>query len=152
MQLNPLKMISSETKKLLLGGLVGSLSYWADMAIADTQTAYPAQLKQRLAPQLPRNDELLTSIAPPAIMWVAGKKSPKIKALAKGTVLYSLPHLMQRVVVNALNPAVAAGLPLRVASNNTARVFAVATQANGRIYPPRVPAPTVVSTAAGKYR
>jgi len=150
MKFNPLKMISPETQKLLLGGLVGSLSYWADMAIADTQPAYPAVLKQRLAPQLPRNDELLTSIAPPAIMWVAGKKKPKIKALAKGTVLYSLPHLMQRIVVNAAKPALSMSAGFAV--NGPARVFAVATQANGRIYPPRVPAPTVVSTAAGKYR
>lgn len=150
MKLNPLKMISPETQKLLLGGLVGSLSYWAGMAIADTQTWYPAELKARLVPQLPRNDELLTSIAPPAIMWFVGKKKAKIKALAKGTVLYSLPHLMQRIVVNAVKPTLSwSGF----AVNGPARVFATATQANSRIYPPRVPvAPTVVSTGTGKYR
>jgi hypothetical protein len=144
MQLNPLKMISSETQKLLLGGLVGSLSYWADMALADTQTAYPAQLKQRLAPQLPRNDELLTSITPVAIMYVVGKKKAKIAELAKGTALYSLPHLMQRVVVNALNPAPVAGLPLRVAS----------AVPNSTTYPKRIPVPSQAypAQAVGKYR
>jgi len=147
MKFNPFKMIDSTTKKMLLGGLVGSLSYWADMAIADTQVAYPAVLKQRLAPQLPRNDELLTSVAPPAIMYMLGKKKPKIKDMAKGTILYSLPHLMQRIVVNAVTPAT-----VGFAINGPTRVFAAVTPANGRIYPPRVPAPTVVSTAAGKYR
>ena len=144
-------MIDPTTKKMLIGGLVGSLSYWADMAIADTQTWYPAELKTRLAPQLPRNDELLTSIAPPAIMWFVGKKKPKVKEMAKGTILYSVPHLMQRIVVNAVKPALS--MSAGFAMNGPARSFAVATQANGRIYPPRIPvAPTVVSTAAGKYR
>jgi hypothetical protein len=142
MKLNPLKMISPATQKLLLGGLVGSLSYWADMAIADTQPAYPAQLKQKLAPQLPRNDELLTSIAPPAIMWVVGKKSPKIKEMAKGTVLYSLPHLMQRIVVNAVTPVATAGLAMR---------FASPPAGNRQPIPVQRQTPTVAQSV-GKYR
>lgn len=105
MKLNPFKMISAETQKMLLGGLVGSLVYYADLAIADTQPAYPAQLKARLAPQLPRNDELLTTIATPAVMYMVGKKSRKLKEMAKGTMLYSVPRLIDRVIVNAMTPA-----------------------------------------------
>jgi len=147
---NPLKMIDPTMQKMLLGGLVGSLSYYADLVLAE-QAFYPAALKGRVMPQLPRNDELLTSIAPPAIMYVLGKKKPKFKEMAKGTLLYSGPHLMQRIVVNATNTATAASfatnglrMPTQVFQN---------TPTNGRIYPPRTPAPsTVVSASAGKYR
>lgn len=147
MKLNIFKKIDPTMKKMLIGGLVGSLSYWADMAIADTQTAYPAQLKQRLAPQLPRNDELLTSVAPPAIMWLVGKKKPKVKDMAKGTILYSVPHLMQRVVVNAVSPVATAGFAssFRMAPavpNNTRYSMPIAVQTQTRM----------VSQSAGKYR
>ena len=145
---NPFKMISPTMQKMLLGGLVGSLSYYGDLAVAE-QAWYPAELKGRVIPQLPRNDELITSIVPPAVMYFIGKKKPKVKDMAKGTILYSAPHLMQRIVVNAATPTLSAGLT----RNNLSRVFAVAPQANGRIYPPRVPvAPTAVSTGTGKYR
>ena len=145
MKLNIFKMIDAKTQKLLLGGLVGSLTYWADLAVADTQTWYPAELKARIAPQLPRNDELLTSIAPVAAMYVIGKKKAKVADMAKGTVLYSLPHLMQRVVVNAVKPAVpAVGMQLRMAP-----------VPNGTTYPKPIPvrvqAP-MATQAMGKYR
>lgn len=147
---NPLKMIDPTMRKMFLGGLVGSLSYYADLVLAE-QSFYPAILKDRVMPQLPRNDELLTSIAPPAIMYMLGKKKPKFKEIAKGTILYSGPHLMQRIVVNATNTTPTASY----AANNfvmPTQIFQNA-QPNGRIYPPRVPAaPTVVSTATGKYR
>jgi hypothetical protein len=117
MNLNPFKMISSGMQKKLVGGLVGSLTYWADRALADTQTWYPLSLKQKLDPKLPRNDELITTIAPPVIMYALYKKSPsKFKDMAEGTIMYSGPQLLDRVVVNAVGtPAAAMGL--RVATS-----------------------------------
>lgn len=146
MQLNPFKMISPDTQKMLLGGLVGSLVYYADLAIADTQTAYPAQLKAKLAPQLPRNDELLTTIAPPIAMYVLGKKSKKLKEIAKGTMLYSVPRLIDRVIVNAVTPVSSAAFGIRVAP---ARVTVTAPIPVRKVVPPVA---TVPSVGAGKYR
>jgi len=149
MKLNIFKMIDPAMQKMMLGGLVGSLSYYADLVLAE-QAFYPAALKARLAPQLPRNDELLTSIAPPAVMYMLAKKKPKFKEMAKGTMLYSAPHLMNRIVANVVKPATTAGFAM-----NAPRPVQVFSQAptNGRIYPPATPAPsTVVSASAGKYR
>jgi len=152
MKLNIFKMIDPKMRKMLLGGLVGSLSYYGDLALSG-QTWYPAELKGRVMPQLPRNDEILTSVVPPAVMWFVGKKKPKIADMAKGTILYSGPHLMQRIVVNAVKPVAAASFTMNAARFMPTQVFAQATPTNGRIYPPRVPAaPTVVSTGTGKYR
>jgi hypothetical protein len=144
-------MIDPTMQKMLLGGLVGSLSYWADLVVAE-QAFYPAALKARLAPQLPRNDELLTSIAPPAVMYMLGKKKPKFKEMAKGTILYSVPHLMQRIVANVVKPTATVGFAMN-ASRMPQQVFTNVLPTNGKIYPPRTPAtPTVVSTGVGKYR
>ena len=146
MQLNPFKMISSGTQKMLLGGLVGSLVYYADLAIADTQPAYPAQLKARLAPQLPRNDELLTTIAPPVAMYVLGKKSKKFKEIAKGTMLYSVPRLIDRVIVNAMTPVASAGMfGLKVVPSPVQVTAPIQVQ---KVMPPAATS----SVGAGKYR
>ena len=150
MKLNIFKMIDPAMQKMLLGGLVGSMSYYADLVLSE-QAFYPAALKTRLAPQLPRNDELLTSIAPPAIMYMLAKKKPKLKEMAKGTLLYSGPHLMQRIVANAVAPVATAGFRMNGPRAVPQQFFAAPN--NGRIYPPATPAPsTVVSASAGKYR
>jgi hypothetical protein len=145
---NPFKMIDKETQKMLLGGLVGSLSYYGDLALSE-QSWYPAELKGRVIPQLPRNDELLTSIAPPVAMWMIAKKKPKLKDMATGTMLYSGPHLMQRIVVNAVKPVASTSYPMAF----PVMVSAPLPAAN-KIYPQPVPVatPSVPSVAAGKYR
>ncbi len=144
MKLNPFKMISSTTQKMLLGGLVGSISYYADLALSE-QAGYPAELKGKIIPQLPRNDEIITSVAPPAVMWLVSKKKPKLKEIAKGTILYSIPHLVQRVIVNATNPA--------SVSFPAFTMPAPTVSTNNKIYPQ----PILVATPApvaqiGKYR
>ena len=139
-------MISKQTQKMLLGGLVGSLTYYADLAISD-QSWYPEVLKSRIAPQLPRNDELLTSIAPPVIMYGISKKKPKVADMARGTMMYSAPHLMQRLVVNAVKPS-ALTVSLKV-------VTPLQVSAANKIYPQPLPvAPVTLMTPApvGKYR
>jgi len=152
MKLNIFKSIDPQMKKMLLGGLVGSLSYYGDLAVSE-QTWYPAELKGRVMPQLPRNDEILSSVVPPAAMWFVGKKKAKVKEMAKGTILYSVPHLMQRIVVNAVKPVATVGFAVNTQRFMPTQVFSQATPTNGRIYPPSTPAPsTVISASAGKYR
>lgn len=147
MNLNIFKKISPAFKKQLVGGIIGSLTYWGDRAIADTQTWYPAELKGKLAPQLPRNDELITSIVPPVIMYVVAKKKPaKFRDLAKGTIMYSGPHLMNRIVVSALG-APTASAPFRVVSAY------VNQNVNNKIYPRPMAVQAVAASAPmGKYR
>ena len=111
---NPFQKINPQTRQMLIGGLVGSLSYYAELALTNTQSWYPDELKGRLNPKLPRNGELISTIAPPAVMLLASKKWPKIKNVAVGTLLYSGPNLMQRLIVNAANPA-SASLPMQFA-------------------------------------
>ena len=142
---NPFKMIDKDTQKMLLGGLVGSLSYYGDLALSE-QSWYPAELKGRVIPQLPRNDELLTSVAPPAALWLIAKKKPKLKEMAKGAMLYSGPHLMQRIVVNALKPAGTTVAPF---------TFTMPTPmpASTKIFPQPTPVYTPTPSASmGKYR
>ncbi len=145
---NPFKMIGKETQQMMIGGLVGSLSYYADLAVS-TQSWYPNMLKSRVIPQLPRNDELLTSIAPPAAMWFIAKKKPKLKDVAKGTMMYSAPHLMQRVVMNAVKPATASAVFMF-----TPTFVAVSPASSAsKIYPPPTPVESSVSASpVGKYR
>jgi len=150
MKFNPLKMLTPQMKKLLLGGLVGSLTYYGDLAVSDV-AGYPAELKAHLAPQLPRNDELLTLVAAPAAMYMLGKKKPKIKELSKGTILYSVPRLVQRVAVNT---ALSIATPASASRGVGMRVIPSFAPSASKIYPnvAQANAPSVPSVAVGKYR
>ena len=119
MNLNILKL-DSTTKGMLIGGLVGSITFHAERYLSRTQPAYPAELNQKLEPHLPRNGELVSSVAPPAAMWVLARRSPKLTNVRNGSFFYSIPHLIQGVVVNA---AYAEG----VAARPAARIVAPAT-------------------------
>jgi len=119
MNLNILKL-DSTTKGMLIGSLTGSIAFHAERYLSRTQPAYPAELNQRLEAHLPRNGELVTSVAPPAAMWVLARRSPKLKDIRNGSFFYSIPHLIQRVAVNA---AYAEG----VAARPAARIVAPAT-------------------------
>lgn len=119
MNLNILKL-DPTTKGMLIGGLAGSITFHAEQYLSGTQPAYPAELNQKLEAHLPRNGELVTSVAPPVAMWVLARRSPKLKDMRNGSFFYSIPHLIQRVVVEA---AYAEG----VAARPTARIVAPAT-------------------------
>jgi hypothetical protein len=128
---------------MLIGGLAGSITFHAERYLSRTQPAYPAELNQKLEPHLPRNGELVTSVAPPAAMWVLARRSPKLTNIRNGSFFYSIPHLIQAVVVNA---AYAEG----VAARPTARLAApIATR-----YIPSQSSNQVARPAAstGKYR
>lgn len=156
---NPLSMIGKETQKNLVGGLIGSLTYWTDKAIADSYTGYPTELKAKLIPQLPRNDELLTTIAPPVIMYAIGKKNAKVKEMANGTMLYSVPKLVDRIIVNAMGSSSAtASMASRQVSSMPASVpsmpipVQVANNVQGAKYgTPPLTKPAVMASM-GKYQ
>jgi hypothetical protein len=88
-------------RRLLLGGLVGSISYWSEEAAEAYIPQMPPELKSRLEEHLPANGELLISIAPPAALYLVGKVSKstatkeKLSDLTLGSALYCLPHIMK---------------------------------------------------------
>ncbi len=145
---NPFKMISPTMQKMLLGGVVSSLSYWGTIAISE-MAGYPTELKGKIAPQLPRYDEIIASVAPPAAMWVLAKKKPKLKDMSNGAMLYSLPHLIKIVAVNV---AQSSTVPQSLQMLNFASPMRVPV-ATSRVFSTSQSPPSVTSPAAtGGYR
>lgn len=95
--------LSSVEKRLLIGGLVGSLSYFGEATASTLVPNYPPELKAKLDPHLPANGELLSLVAPPVILKVAPRLAKstdtkeKLSDIGFGTMLYSLPSIMRRV-------------------------------------------------------
>lgn len=138
MNLNILKL-DSTTKGMLIGGLAGSITFHAERYLSRTQPAYPAELNQKLEAHLPRNGELVSSVAPPVAMWVLARRSPKLNNIRNGSFFYSIPHLIQAVAVNA---AYAEG----VAARPAARIVAPATMSK---YISNNSTPRVVAATSG---
>ncbi|GAJ14116.1 unnamed protein product, partial [marine sediment metagenome] len=65
MNFNLLKMSTVE-KRLLMGGLVTSFSYYADLAAERLVPEFPPELSERLHPYLPKNGEIIFDLAPTA--------------------------------------------------------------------------------------
>lgn len=101
---NPLKMNPIE-KRMLLGGLATSMIYYGNHYAMDTVAGYPPELKNRVDPHMPQNADILTSLAPPATLYVAKKivktagKKEKIGDMALGATLYGVPNFLHDVVV-----------------------------------------------------
>ena len=95
--------LSSVEKRLLIGGLVGSFSYFGEYTASTLIPNYPPELKQKLDPHLPANGELLSLVAPPVILKVAPRLAKssdtkeKLSDIGFGTMLYSLPSIVRRV-------------------------------------------------------
>jgi len=98
---NPLKAIkiSSSDKKALLGGIASSLIYYGNL-LAQEQAGYPTELKQQLEPHLPSNGQLIAGLAPPLALYSVVKfgKKQKLRDLAKGSILFSLPNVTARII------------------------------------------------------
>ena len=90
----------SANKKALLGGIASSLIYWGNY-LAEEQASYPTELKQRIEPHLPSNGELIAGLAPPIALYSVFKfgKKQQLKDLAKGSILFGLPNITARTVV-----------------------------------------------------
>ncbi len=145
MNFNPLKMGTVE-KRLLMGGLVTSFSYYTDLAAEKFVPEFPPQLSERLNPNLPKNGEIIFDLAPTVLLYVAKKVSKNSKTkeklgdLALGSALYSVPNIIVETgAMIARNLGTPPVLATRIAAPTKYKVSAVA--------PTRMVAPTV-----GKYR
>ena len=131
-------------KRLLLGGLVGSLSYWLEQAAQAYVPQMPAELNSRLEEHLPTNGALVASIAPPATLYLVGKVSKttatkeKLSDLTLGSALYCFPSLMNRTICRA---AGVEGIKARPAT-----IVAPATMSK---YNASAPAPLARNMSAG---
>lgn len=102
--------ISKETKETLLGGVAGALTVNMESAANGLVVGYPQLLKDRLINEIPRNGELLATIAPVGITWAVAKKkhSSRVHNVRNGVMFYDLPKLMGLV---AYRLAYTMGLP-----------------------------------------
>ncbi len=127
-------------KRMVLGGLSNSLIYYGNRFAMDTVAGYPQELKNRVDPHMPQNADIVTSLAPPAtlymvkkIMKTAGKKE-KVGDMALGATLFGVPNFLHDVVVQTAYVEGVAGRPAArfptmpmtaskyITNNNTVRV------------------------------
>jgi len=146
---NPLKINAIE-KRMLLGGLATSMIYYGNHYAMDTVAGYPPELKSRVDPHMPQNADIITSLAPPATLYVAKKvvktagKKEKIGDMALGATLFGVPNFVHDVVVQTAYQEGVAGRPAaRLPMNMTATKYAVNNVPIAR---------TVAVAPLGKYR
>lgn len=141
----PIK-INPVEKKLLLGGLATSLTFWADRTMQELYPQYPAELKQSLEPHLPNNGDIISCAAPPLALYAVKKvgKSEKVADLAFGATLYGFPRILEATIATT---AWVEGEKARPAARFTAPM----TQTR---YTTSIPQATrvAVTPTVGKYR
>jgi len=98
-----IKEMISDNKQLLLGGIASSLIYYGNFMVRD-QPWYPAILKDQLDPHLPPNGDLITAIAPPVALYSVVKygKKKNLEDLADGSILFGVPNIVSRTMVQSL--------------------------------------------------
>lgn len=116
---NPLKM-SSDEKQMLIGGIASGLIYWGNI-VAEEQAGYPAELKARIDPHLPTNGELVAGIAPPVALYAVIKygKKERFKSIADGSILYGVPNIIARTIVQTAYTEGRAITPARIVAPAT---------------------------------
>jgi len=137
--------LSSETKQELLGSVISSLTFHSERYLSRTQVGYPAQLNQKLEAHLPRYGEIVTSLAPVTTTYVLARKNDKFKGIRNGSILYSIPHLLQRTVVSA---SYAEG----VAARPSAALTRVIQPLQVKYVAPATQARKALAQTTGKYR
>lgn len=138
---NPLKTlkIGSAEKKMLIGGIASSVVYYGNLYMMNTMPAYPAELKNRLEPHLPRNGEMVGSLIPPATFYVVKKvlkgvsQKETVGDMFLGSALYSIPNLVHDIAVQTayVEGAKAVVAPARL-SNSSAISKYIAPMQNSR--------------------
>ena len=139
-------------KRMLLGGLSNSLIYWANMYAMYYVPGYPQELKNRVEPHMPENANILTSLAPPATLFVAKKvvkstgKKEKVGDMALGATLYGVPNFVHDIVVQT---AYVEG----VNSRPTARLSPTsAAMSRYTVNSPQYNRPVAAASSLSKYR
>lgn len=132
--------LSKETKETLLGGVAGALTFNMESAANGLVAGYPQILKDRLINELPRNGELLATLAPVGVTWAIAKKkhSSRVHNVRNGVMFYDLPRLMglvvYRVAYSMGTPtATQARLPLRPNFNGGLRLTVNPSQTMNRV-------------------
>jgi len=150
---NPLKNLDPKDVRRMLGGVLSSLTYWGERAASVFVSPYPAQLTDKLSPMLPTNGELISSVAPPGVLYVVAKttKNDKINDLTVGSIMYSVPHLVKRVGVEVASTQ---GSPSAALAAARARAMAQANAMaqNARYTQTQTVQTQQVSTGIGKYK
>lgn len=136
--------LSKETKNTLLGGVAGALAVNMESAANGLVLGYPQILKDRVIAQVPRNGELIATIAPVGITWAVAKKkrSPRIQNVKTGVMLYDLPKLLD---LFAYRIGYTSGLPPAGAA------LRLNTPMMNRSYVPMSVQRSVSPSGAGKY-
>jgi len=144
-----IKSMIMDNKQLLLGGIAGGLIYWGNF-MAEAEPWYPKELKQQLEPHLPNNGQLLAAAAPPAILYSLVKfgKKQKLSKIADGSILFGVPTLLARTVVQA---AWTEGKPKTSLRFNGAANFKGAVVVASKYVPNNSMPRPVASSSLGKY-
>jgi hypothetical protein len=135
-------------KRLLLGGFVGSLSYWTEQLAQIYVPQIPKELKSRLEEHLPTNGELVIGLAPPAALYLVGKVSKstatkeKLSDLTLGSALYCLPNITHKTVCRVALVEGTKAVPARLTAPTPVARYTQTT----------TPTRTVVAPTVGKYR
>lgn len=124
--------LTKEVKQSMMGGALGGTIVGVESGLSWFSTAYPAELKAKLVPQLPRNGALIASLAPAgAAYYIKKKGSAKRENLANGILFFNLPSLVDQIIYNV---AYEMGRPvggLRFAPNNGMRLNIRSRMAGG---------------------
>lgn len=132
MKLPKLKL-TREIKQSMMGGAIGGAVVGVESGLNWFMAGYPAELKGKLIPQLPRNGALVASLAPVgAAYYIKKKGSAKRENLANGIMFFNIPNLLDQLVYNIAyemgRPAVGG---FRMAGNNGLRLNIRSRMAGG---------------------
>jgi len=103
---NPLKM-SSDEKQFLIGGLLSSITAYAEKSAEFYVPGYPTELKTQIDPHLPTNGQILSLVAPPVVLKLgekivkSGTTKEKLGKIGFGSLLFSAPRLVQQIGSNS---------------------------------------------------
>lgn len=93
--------LTKEVKQTMMGGAIGGAVVGVESGLSWFSTGYPAELKGKLLPQLPRNGALVASVAPAGVAYYIKKKgSAKREKLANGILFFNIPNLLAQVIYN----------------------------------------------------
>jgi hypothetical protein len=158
---NPLKMHPVE-KRMLIGGLASSIVYYGNLYAANNVAGYPTDLNQRASPYMPTYTQIVGSVAPPAVLYVAKKvvrsttTKEKLGDMTLGSVLFAVPNLTHDIVVqtayqsgvDAKGTSAALRTPLPIRSFGSASTIAIPSRSK---YTIQTGSPMATGAGRSKY-
>lgn len=93
--------LTKEVKQSMMGGAISGAIVGVESGLSWFSSAYPAELKAKIIPQLPRNGALVADLAPAGVAYYLKKKgSAKRENLANGMLFFNLPNLLDQTLYN----------------------------------------------------